>query len=80
MPYHWVPIDGHNPGPFQREAAVRKIVRKHGGTVLFCGFAGSNGFALIDTSSVGDLNAMRNDLGSAQKAATKVESSEEIEP
>jgi hypothetical protein len=63
MPYHWRPMKGDNPGPVAREVEVRKIVRKHRGSLVFCGFAEGKAFALIDVTAVEDVVAMDSELG-----------------
>ena len=63
MPYHWRPIKGDNPGPVAREVAVRKVVRRHHGSLVFCGFAEGKAFALIDVTAVDDIDAMDGELG-----------------
>jgi hypothetical protein len=37
LPHHWFFIDPDNPGPKQRAGQVRKIVRGHGGRLIFVG-------------------------------------------
>ncbi|HSK15336.1 MAG TPA: hypothetical protein VK915_04120 [Gaiellaceae bacterium] len=39
MPHHWFFIDPDNPGPRQRAGQVRKVVREHGGRLVFVGHA-----------------------------------------
>jgi hypothetical protein len=78
MPYHWRPIRGDNPGPVAREVAVRKIVRKHQGSLVFCGFAEGKAFALIDVTAVSDIPAMDEELG-ALGEPTVLQTAEELE-
>jgi hypothetical protein len=78
MPYHWLPIRGDNPGPVAREVVVRKVVRQHRGSLVFCGFVRGKAFALIDVTSVEDVGAMAEALG-ALGEATVLHTAEELE-
>lgn len=78
MPYHWRPLKGHNPGPVAREVAVRRVVRKHRGSLVFLGFADDMAYALIDVTAVDDVGAMDQELG-ALGDRTVLHTAEELE-
>jgi hypothetical protein len=76
LPKHWWLLEGDNPGKKEREDELKRLVRQHGGKLLFVGFdpskrdpskpgsASRDWYALVDTKDVGKPD----DLGKAMRA------------
>lgn len=76
MPKHWWLLEGDNPGKKEREEELKRLVRQHGGKLLFVGFdpsqrdpskpgsASRDWYALVDTKDVGEPD----ELGKVMRA------------
>ena len=85
MPHHWFLIDPDNPGPRQRAGAVRKIVRKHGGSLIFVGRepgAPKKWYALVHLKEDDDrtLRALRDEVGVKEDVVLEEVSADEDSP
>lgn len=67
MPHHWFRVAPVGAGPRAQEATIRKIVRSHGGRVLYVGFDERDRcHVLLNMTKVKDPKKLR----AALKAAT----------